>query len=65
MARSNTNIIEIPASRESLSLLSVDRAISELRRGRFVVVQGNNGSAALILAAEGVMPESLEKLLSP
>ena len=62
MARSNTNTIEIPASRESLSLLSVDRAISELRRGRFVVVRGNNGSAALILAAEGVMPESLDKL---
>ena len=62
MVNSIKNITEIPASREALSLLTVDRAISELRRGRYVVVRGNNGSAALILAAEGVTPENLEGL---
>jgi GTP cyclohydrolase II len=62
MVRSTADVFEIPASREALSLLAVDRAISELRRGRYVVVRGNNGSAALVLAAEGVTPEALAGL---
>jgi GTP cyclohydrolase II len=62
MVRTTADVLEIPASRESLSLLAVDRAISELRRGRYVVVRGNNGSAALVLAAEGVTPEALSGL---
>jgi GTP cyclohydrolase II len=62
MVRSSADVLEIPASRESLSLLAVDRAISELRRGRFVVVRGNNGSAILALAAEGVTTENLADL---
>ena len=62
MVRSSADILEIPASRETLSLLTVDRAISELRRGRYVVVRGNNASAALILAAEGVTPDNLRGL---
>ena len=62
MVRSSADVLEIPASRESLSLLAVDRAISELRRGRFVVVRGNNGSAILALAAEGVTTENLAVL---
>jgi len=33
-------LISMPASREPVSLLAVDRAVSELRRGRFVVVGG-------------------------
>ncbi len=62
MVRSSADVLEIPASRESLSLLAVDRAISELRRGRYVVVRGNNGSATLALAAEGVTAENLTGL---
>jgi GTP cyclohydrolase II len=62
MVRSTADIVEIPASREALSLLAVDRGISELRRGCYVVVRGNNGSATLALAAEGVTPESLAGL---
>ena len=62
MVRSSANILDIPASREALTLLAVDRAISELRRGRYVVVRGNNASATLILAAEGVTPDNLEGL---
>lgn len=62
MVRSTADIVEIPASREALSLLAVERAVSELRRGRYVAVRGNNGSAALALAAEGCTPESLDGL---
>ena len=62
MVHSTADILEVPASRETLTLLTVDRAISELRRGRFVVIRGNNASAALILAAEGVTPDNLEDL---
>lgn len=62
MVRSTADIVEIPASRASQALLTVERAISELRRGRFVAVRGNNGSAALALAAEGVTPDTLAAL---
>ena len=62
MVRSSANIVGVPASREKLSLLAVDRAISELRRGRYVVIRGNNASATLVLAAEGVTPDNLEGL---
>ena len=50
-------LISMPASREPVSLLAVDRAVSELRRGRFVVVGG--GVAVLVQAAEGITPETL------
>ncbi|MEK9754554.1 MAG: GTP cyclohydrolase II [Rhodospirillaceae bacterium] len=62
MVRSTADIVEIPASRAQPALLAVERAISELRRGRFVAVRGNNGSAALALACEGVTPEALKSL---
>ena len=51
-------LISMPASREPVSLLAVDRAVSELRRGRFVVV-GGSGVAVLVQAAEGITPETL------
>ena len=56
------SLVRVPASREPVSLLAVDRAISELRRGRMVAVRGNNGTAALTQAAEGLTQESLEQL---
>ncbi len=58
----NTKVKPMPASREVFSLLSVDRVISELRRGRIVVVRGNGGAAALVAAAEAATPEMLDQL---
>ena len=52
----------MPTSREPVSLLAVDRAVSELRRGRIVAVRGGGGAAALVLAAEAVTPQALEEL---
>ena len=56
------DIREIPASRQPRSLLAVDRAVSELRRGRMVVVQGGGGRAALVLAAEAVTAAAMAAL---
>lgn len=45
------------------SLLAVDRAVADLRRGGFAVVRCSGSSAALLIqAAEGVTPQSLERL---
>ncbi len=55
-------LISIPASREPVTLLAVDRAISELRRGRIVVVLGAGGTAVLVQAAEAVTAEGLAEL---
>ena len=55
-------LIPMPASRERVSLLAVDRAVSELRRGRSVVVRGAAGEAALIAAAEAVTPDVLVEM---
>ncbi len=52
----------MPTSREPVSLLAVDRAVSELRRGRMVAVRGAGGAAALTLAAEAATPPLLEEL---
>lgn len=49
----------IPTSREQASLLSVDRAVFELRRGRMVCVAAADGACALVLAAEGATPQTL------
>ena len=52
----------MPASREPATLLAVDRAVSELRRGRMVVLSGGGGEAVLAQAAEAVTPEELTRL---
>ena len=49
----------MPASREPVSLLAVDRCVSELRRGRIVAVRAGGGVSALVLAAEAVTPDGL------
>ncbi len=49
----------MPASREPATLLAVDRAVSEIRRGRFVAIRGAGGAAVLALAAEGVTQDRL------
>jgi GTP cyclohydrolase II len=55
-------LIKMPASREPVSLLAVDRCVSELRRGRMVCVRGGGGVAALVQAAEAVTDEGLQSL---
>ena len=55
-------LIPMPASREPVSLLAVDRAVSELRRGRIVTVYGGGGVASLVQAAEAATPDSLKEL---
>ncbi len=54
--------VQMPASREPRSLLAVDRAISELRRGRMVAIRGHKGRAVLMLAAEAVTDAGLSLL---
>lgn len=52
----------MPATREPNSLLSVDRAVFELRRGRVVCVNAGNGVSALVMAAEGASAHTLADL---
>lgn len=54
--------VAMPASREAVSLLAVDRAVSEMRRGRLVVVTAADGAAAVILAAEGATETGLNDI---
>ncbi len=58
----NIELVQMPASREPRSLLAVDRAISELRRGRMVAIRGHEGRASLMLAAEAVTDVGLSLL---
>ncbi len=55
-------LIQMPATREAVSLLAVDRCVSELRRGRMVCVRGGDGVAALVQAAEAITDETLQQL---
>ncbi len=55
-------LVQIPATRAPRSLLAVDRAISELRRGRMVAVRGHEGRSVLMLAAEAVTETGLSLL---
>lgn len=52
----------IPTSREESSLLSVDRAVFELRRGRMVCIAAADGVCALVLAAEGATQQALQDI---
>lgn len=55
-------LVQMPASREHRSLLAIDRAVSELRRGRMVAIRGHEGRAVLMLAAEAVTDDGLSQL---
>ncbi|TVR83800.1 MAG: GTP cyclohydrolase II [Rhodospirillales bacterium] len=57
-------LIPVPATRQPLSLLTVDRAVADLRRGQPVVIQGPAGSAAVAVAAEGAVARRLDGLRS-
>ena len=56
------NLLDEPKSSSLLSLIDVDRAISELRQGRSVAIRGANGKALIAQASEGLNPESFHKL---
>ena len=56
------HLLPMPATREPASLLSVDRAVFELRRGRVVAIAASEGARALVMAAEGASPQSLKDL---
>ncbi|MGI9507570.1 MAG: hypothetical protein ACR2RE_31410, partial [Geminicoccaceae bacterium] len=46
---------------DAKTMVSVNRAVADLRRGSFVVIE-SRGELALAQAAEAVTPESLERL---
>ncbi len=52
----------VPASRVPITLISVDRASFELRRGRPVAISAAEGGAALALAVEGIGGTSLDNM---
>lgn len=58
----SAELYEVPAARAPITVLSVERAMGELRRGRPVVVRGGGGHTVLALAAEAMSPESLQQL---
>ena len=60
--RPNFRNPSMPTTREPASLLSVNRAISELRHGRIVAVQGGGGVALLLRAAESVTNAALAEI---
>tara|TARA_R110001599_G_scaffold55401_6_gene153326 strand:- start:1100 stop:2266 length:1167 start_codon:yes stop_codon:yes gene_type:complete len=55
-------LYEVPATRAPYTLLDVERAISELRRGYPVVVRGGGGHAVLTQAAETMTPDSIQRI---
>lgn len=50
---------ELPATRVPFTVLAVERAMAELRRGRCVVVRGGGGHAVLAIAAEAMTETNL------
>lgn len=56
------SLLTMPATREPASLLAVDRAVFELRRGRAVGIVAGNGAKALVMAAEGCTAEALHDI---
>lgn len=60
--RDRDDFFAVPASREPVTLLSVDRAVSELRRGLPVALSGAGGRAVLVRAAEAATSDALQNL---
>jgi GTP cyclohydrolase II len=55
-------VVTVPRSREPFSLLAVERALSELRRGRPVALRCAAGEGLLALAAEAATDDALAEL---
>ncbi len=62
MDEKKQTLLNEPKSRRVLSLINVDRAISELRQGRFIAIRGANGEVLIAQASEGVNSDSFQKL---
>ncbi|MDX1484780.1 MAG: GTP cyclohydrolase II [Alphaproteobacteria bacterium] len=58
--RENTEALAGADARESL--VAVDRAVAEIRRGGFVVLIGAGNTAVVMQAAEATTPQSLDRL---
>ncbi|MCP5370483.1 MAG: GTP cyclohydrolase II [Hyphomicrobiales bacterium] len=54
-----SNLTMFPASRRPVALLAVDRAVSELRRGRIIAVRAGGDRVVLVMAAESASYETL------
>ena len=51
--------IKLPSFLEPNSILTVDRCVSELRRGQMAVISDSNGISAVVQAAEAITDQSL------
>ena len=60
--RLSITLTESNAKAPTPSLLAVDRAISDMRRGQIVVIQGENNVLTLALAAEGATKAAIQRL---
>ena len=58
----SAELYEVPAARAPLTVLSVERSMGELRRGRAVLVRGGGGHAMLVLAAETMRADGLQQI---
>jgi len=60
--RLSITLTETETAAQTPSLLAVDRAISDLRRGQIVVIEGETGALTLALAAEGATKTAIQRL---
>jgi len=60
--RLSITLTETETASQTPSLLAVDRAISDLRRGQIVVIEGEKGALTLALASEGATKTLIQRL---
>jgi GTP cyclohydrolase II len=60
--RLSITLTDSNAKEATPSLLAVDRALSDLRRGQIVVIEGENGAYTLALASEGATKAAIQRL---
>ncbi len=60
--RLSITLTDTNADAPTPSLLAVDRAISDLRRGQAVLIEGENGAYTLALASEGATKGAIQQL---
>ena len=58
------NLLEVPVSQDPTSLVSVDRAVSELRRSHLIPVLGFYETAVMAQAPENLNPSDFRELTS-
>lgn len=62
--RLSITLTETESAAHRPSLLAVDRAISDIRRGQIVIIDGEEGALTLALAAEGATKSAIQRLKS-